>query len=272
MDEAKERDGGKQRPLLPPPTEQKILLFDIETAPLLAYIWQPKTRYVHQHALVAETFMLTWAAKWYDSPNVMTGIATSSEAKNQDDTRIVGQLCDLIRDADIVIAHNSDRFDVPTVNARLAKLRLEPMGPVKTIDTLTVAKQSFRLPYYNLNYLGEFFGVGEKIPTDFDLWRRCYLGEKPALVEMATYNRQDVVLLQNVFDAMKPYAKRLPRMFDPGWDGQLACPHCGSSNLVIRGYHRTNVSTFPKFRCSDCRRYHRGRSSILHPKFKVTPV
>lgn len=275
MDEAKERDGGQQREsTLPDPVAQGVLVFDIETAPLLAHIWQARTEYVPHHALVHDSFLLSWAAKWYGSPenNVFSAVLTTDEAKNQDDSRIVSLLADMVRNADVTIAHNIDRFDIPMLNNRVLALDLDPLGPVRTIDTLKLAKKNFRLAYNKLDYLGEFLGVGKKIPTDFDLWLRCYHGDREALNEMVTYNRQDVVLLERVFDKIKPHVRNLPRLFDAGWDGQLGCPHCGSTKLVIRGYYRTQASTFPKFQCKGCRRYHRARSSTAQPKFKVHPL
>ena len=162
--------------------------------------------------------------------------------------------------------------DVPMLNNRVLQLDLDPLGPVRTIDTLKLSKKSFRLAYNKLDYLGHYLGLGNKIKTDFDLWLRCYHGDQDALMEMSAYNVEDVLLLERVFDRIKPHVKGLPRLFDAGWDGQLGCPHCGSLDLLVRGYHRTNISTFPKFQCKGCRRYHRGRSSILQPKFKVSPL
>ena len=273
MDQDKIRDGGLQRPYeLPDPVPLRILYFDIETGPLLAHIWAARTEYVAHPMLIHDSFLLTWAAKWADQDNVMSGIVTPVEAREQNDERIVKRLANLVREADIVIAHNIDRFDIPMLNNRVLKLDLEPLGPTQSIDTLKLAKRSFRLAYNKLDYLGEYLGCGNKIKTDFDLWKRCYSGDKKALTEMAEYNRQDVILLEKVFNRMLPHVKGLPRLFDAGWDGQLGCPSCGSLKLVRRGYRRTNISTFTQFQCKDCMRYHRTRSSVLHPKFQVTPL
>src|SRR5690606_31347840 len=103
-----------------------------------------------------------------------------------------------------------NRFDFKRVNARLLVNQLQPLGALQMIDTLSIAKTSFDLPYNNLNYLASKLGFGEKLHTDFALWRDAYHGDVSALKEMEEYNRQDVILLEAVFHAIIPYAKTLP--------------------------------------------------------------
>ena len=143
------------------------------------------------------------------------------------------------------------------LNNRLLLLDLEPIGPVKVIDTLTLAQRNFRLASNRLDYLARVLGLGSKIKTDFGLWRQCYLGDETALARLARYNRRDVVLLSQVFERLLPYVNNLPRLVET--DGEMACPYCGKSKLVARGYHRTQVSTFRKVQCVFCQRYSRYR-------------
>jgi len=246
----------KQKP--PKTGALKILFFDIETAPMLSFIWSPLTEYVGDHMSVKESFMLGWAAKWWGSDAVIADFLSSDEAIAQDDDRVLVSLADLIREADIVVAHNADRFDMPEVNGRLLRAGLEPLGPVDTIDTLKLAKASFRLPYNNLNYLAQTLGLGEKIPTTFKLWRECYAGNKAALEEMQDYCANDTVLLESVFDAMIPHVKRLRRLFD---NLGMQCPYCGDEDWQSRGYKRTQAGLFQQFQCNSCGRYSRKRKS-----------
>lgn len=238
------------------------MFYDIETSPMLAWIWQAKTEYVS--ASMAETddrALLCWSAKWSDSQEVISARVTSSEAKAQDDTRIVAKLADLMRTADYVVAHNGNRFDYKRVNARLLVNSLPPLGSVQSIDTLTIARSSFDLPYNNLNYLAQRLGFGEKLPTDFELWRRAFYGDVEALKALEVYNRQDVILLEHLFHAMVPYAKTLPRLVDSAeWREEL-CPYCGSTERKKSGVHRTKVNTFQKFRC-ECGREYRGWQAV----------
>lgn len=242
-----------------PPKRLKILIYDLETAPLLAHIWHPTDDYVTHDRLIHDSFLLTWSAKWHGEKQIYAGVLTGAEAKAQKDKRIVKDLAKLIREADFLVAHNVDRFDLPMFNNRLLALGLEPMGPKRTIDTLKLAKRNLRLAYNKLDYLGEVLGLGRKLKTDFDLWKNCYHGDEKALARMARYNRRDVVLLEQVFDRMLPYVSNLPRLVEPNDNNEMSCPTCGSSDLQRRGFARTNVSDFRRFHCQKCGRYSRSR-------------
>jgi hypothetical protein len=239
----------------------KVLLYDIETSPMAAYIWHPTDQYVPMDRLIHDKYLLTWSAKWWGESKVHSGVIDPDEARDRDDSRIVAELGELIRQADFVVAHNGDRFDVPVLNARLLQLGLDPLGNPRQIDTLKLAKKNLKVAYNKLDYLGEYLGVGRKIDTDFQLWLDCMAGVPAAIKKMAKYNRQDVLLLEKVFDALLPYVKNLPRLVEATEIGQSGCPSCGSKDLHRAGYHRTNASTFFRWQCQTCRRYCRGRKS-----------
>lgn len=248
----------------------RILFWDIETAPLLAYVWSAKTHYVGSHQFIHDSFMLCWAAKWADGKKVHSDVLTSEEAREQDDRRVVVSLANLLRQADVVVAHNGDRFDIPMLNNRLLTLGEEPLGPVKTVDTLKLAKKTVRLASNKLDYLAEQMGCGRKIKTSFQMWKDCYHGHHSALKQMVKYNRQDVRVLEDVYAGLEPYVKGLPRLVDAA-GSDAVCPTCGSADLSRDGWHRTNASSFPRFRCGSCKRHCRSRKAdpskrvALHP-------
>jgi hypothetical protein len=254
------------------PKPLRILFFDVESAPMLAYIWQAKTEYVNPDAILHETFLLCWAAKWAGDDRILHARLTSKEAKAQDDSRIVEKLATLIRQADVVVAHNGDRFDMPKLNTRLALHQGQPLGAVQTIDTLKLARSAFRFASNRLDYLAQKLGVGAKLHTTFSLWKRAYAGEAAALRDMDVYCRQDVVVLEAVFEAIRPYVKRLPRLVDAGQYGQKVCPNCGSNGLQPDGVHRTNANTYARFRCDRCGRRCRSFRQKDAPKLEMRPV
>lgn len=239
----------------------KVLVYDIETAPIMGFVWSLWKQNVGLSQIVDTSFMLTWAAKWMGEKRVMSAALTKQEVLDQDDSRIVQELADLIREADIILAHNGDRFDLPIVNARTAYHRQEPLGFVRTIDTLKLAKRDLRLPSNKLDFLGQHFLGEAKIKTDFELWKNVYFGDRKAMKEMLAYNKQDVVLLERVFEAIKPYVTRLPRLMRASKPYEKACPQCGSEHLQRRGYYETQASVFVKLQCQDCKRYSRERTS-----------
>lgn len=252
--------------------KHKVLYFDIETAPKRAYVWRMWRENVSIPQLISESFVISWAAKWADDDEIVSDHLKPKEIMKQDDKRLVEKLAKLIREADIVVAHNCDGFDVPVVNARLMKWQSEPLGPVRTLDTLKYAKRDLRLASNKLDYLAQFLGLGNKIKTDFELWRRVDELDEDAMALMVTYNRHDVVLLEQVAAKMQRYVRRWPRLQDASDWEEDACPRCGAQDRQKRGFYRTQASTFQQYQCNACGSYFRSRKSIGAKKLEHVPL
>jgi len=255
----------------------KVLLLDIETSPILAYVFQKevwKARIAYSKVL-SDYFMLTWAAKWLGSPEMMSDRLTSEEAVLEDDERIVMSLWKLLDEADVVIAHNALAFDIPNINTRSIKYNLDPPNPFKIIDTLRVAQSQFGFTHNSLDALAHFFNMDGKIGTDFSLWKRCIFGEDDALREMETYNRQDVAVLENVYIKLRPYIKGHPN-FDLYIDEEKSvCPSCGSSDITRQDnkYFYTQAVKYNTYRCHNCGTVSRSKQSVKYiNKKKISPI
>lgn len=254
--------------------KHRVLFYDLETSPRLAFIWGPADGWVPQQRMIHDTKLISWAARWQGTKKVLSDVLTPDEAVAKDDTRIVASIADLMSEADIVVAHSVDKFDLPVINTRLAHIGLEPLPPIKTIDTLTKARKTFRLSHNNLDYLARTLGLETKDDTDWDLWEDCYYGDPKALKRMVKYNRQDVRVLEQVYDRLFPYFKGLPRMVDAGSVDEPICPSCGGEDLQRRGFYRTNASTFRKFQCQNptCGRWSRARAAEKDLKVGTVPL
>lgn len=253
-------------------TALKVLFFDIETAPLETFLWHPRQDYIPMEMIKEDTFIINWGAKWSGDRRIMSGLVTPDEALKRNDKRLIKELAQLIRQADVLVGHNINGFDLPKLNGRLMHYQLEPLGPVRTIDTLALSKRNFMLAYHKLDYLAQFLGIGNKIRTDFQLWRDCVDGSPKALKEMQRYNIQDVKLTEQVFEAMKPYVRNLPRLYRGVHGNSRICPFCGEDALIIRGYYDTQGSSFPRFQCKNCWRYSRAKSSDKTKALGVHPL
>lgn len=250
----------------------RVLIWDIENLPGKAYIWRAKTEWVTPQMMIHPPFMVSYAAKWQDSNRVMSGVLTPEEALAQDDSRIVGEMADLLRQADKAVAHNGDRFDIPVLNSRILINNLQPLGSVQTIDTLKLARKSFELVHSHLGEVAKALGLEDKLPTSFSLWEACYNGDPKALRRMVRYNRQDVRVLQQVYERLIPHVKGLPRLVDAEFENQRICPTCGSEDVHKDGYYRTNAGQFQRYRCQDCGANMRSRVSIRSAKLAYVPL
>lgn len=243
----------------------KILILDIETSPLKAYVFQTQVwkAQISPDKVISEWFMLTWSAKWLFSDEVMSEKLTRKETLAEDDSRIVQRIWKLLDEADIVIAHNGDRFDVPNMNVRFVINGLKPPTPYYPIDTYKVAKRQFGFTHNSLNALAKVFGFEPKIDVSFALWEKAVNGDKKALADMEIYNRQDVILLEDVYLKLRPWIKGHPNVGLFIDSNEAICPACGSKHLTWDGHYFTHVSKFPAFKCDECGAVGRARQSVI---------
>lgn len=235
----------------------RIAFLDIESAPILATIW--KLYEANSVWVERDTFLLSFAVSWNDEKKVHTCCLPDYPgyaANKHDDSKLVGDLFNVLSDADIIVAHNGDSFDIKKINARLVVHGYPPPSPFKTIDTLKVAKKHFRFDSNKLDNLGRYLGCGRKIPnTGADLWRRCVDGDPKAWEAMRRYNAQDVLLLRRVFDRIKSWSPNLPdlRLYKDG-----GCPTCLSNKIQRRGKSVARSRVYQRLHCQDCGRWFSG--------------
>jgi hypothetical protein len=125
---------------------------------------------------------------------------------------LLGELWKLLDAADIVCAHNGDRFDLRFSNSRLL---VHGFGPYsnKSIDTLKIARKHFKFGSNKLDDLGNYLGVGRKL---FTLGRDTLLGavagNRRCWADLKKYKAQDVLLLERVCLKLRPWATTHPNL------------------------------------------------------------
>jgi hypothetical protein len=164
------------------------------------------------------------------------------------------------------VGHNSDRFDLPWLNGRFLFHKMPPLPPMRSVDTLKIAKRSFMLNSNRLDYLGKYLGVGGKTSTPAGLWLEVLKGNAKAIRTMVAYNKRDVELLEGVFTHLLPYAPDyINRQFFSGVAD--TCPRCGSANVQRRGYHHSLTQSYHRFQCQACSGWFKARKA---EKFKTS--
>jgi hypothetical protein len=242
----------------------KVLIFDIETSPLQAFVFQKsiwKTN-VGAEQVISEWFTLCWSAKWLFDDTIMSDRLTGNEARREDDSRIVKSLWKLLDQADIVIAHNIS-FDVPNMNTRFVVNDLPPTNPYQTIDTMLVAKKQFGFTHNSLNGLAKLFGFKAKMDTDFELWKQCVAGNEEALEYMSEYNKGDVEILEEIYLKLRPWIKSHPNLGLYVESIEPVCPNCGSPDISWTGkFYYTQTGKYSTFRCR-CGAFGRARKTSV---------
>lgn len=253
--------------------EPRLLLYDIENTPNLAYTWGKWQQDVIKFE--QEWHMLSFAWKWYGEKQVnvlgLDDFPTAYRKDSSDDYHLSWQLHQLFCEADITIAHNGDSFDTRKAQARFLVHGFDPPSPVRRVDTLKVARKHFMFNSNALGDLGQTLGLGEKVETGgFKLWLGCMNGDPAAWAKMKKYNKHDVVLLEKVYEKLLPWIDTHPNMALLS-DRPDACPKCGQNvnPLVARGkrvkngavneYVYKNVTKYRVYQCMQCGAYSPGR-------------
>jgi hypothetical protein len=168
-------------------------------------------------------------------------------------------LHDLFDSVNVVIAHNNNAFDYKWVYGRFAVHGIPPPSPCQLIDTLLIARSKFKFNSHKLKDLGKYFNLGDKIDTGgIDLWYRCIeLDDSKAWSLMCKYNKQDVVLLEKVYNHMLPFITNHPNIGLMN-DTLVACPNCGSKKVQKRGFNLTRSSRSQRWQCRDCGSWHQS--------------
>lgn len=232
----------------------RILYWDIETSLQPVAVFQlAHNDWINPESILEERYVICAAWKWEGETKVHTTSVLDDPkryAKNpHDDRHVIETLHEVLSKADVIIHHNGDNFDKRYVDTRILKLGLPALPPVTSIDTYKVAKQKFLFNSNKLDYLGTFLGLGKKIKTTPGLWMRVMQGEKSAVKDMVTYNKQDVLLLEKVFLKLRPHcASHINRELF----GAIGCPRCGSTDIQSRGVHRAITKTYQRFCCNSC--------------------
>lgn len=230
----------------------KVSFLDIETAPNIGYTWGMYEQNVI--GFVRETYILNFSVK-HPGEKVKTYSLPDYPLYRKDkhnDRDLVKKLKEVLDESDIVVAHNGDGFDLPKINTRIAFHGLGSPSPYKTIDTLKIVRKVFALNSNRLNDAGKFFNLGEKVATPgFKLWLDCMDGDKKAWALMNKYNAQDVILLEALYNHLRPWMSNHPNMNVLNGTTCM-CKICGGGPLQKRGFNITAAGRFQKYQCQNC--------------------
>lgn len=245
----------------------KRLFLDIETSPNIGVFWRPGYNLtLSPDNIIKERAIICACWKWEDSDKMHS---MTWDAK-QNDKALVRKLADVIQEADEVVAHNGDHFDIRWIRGRALFHGISISPFVQTIDTYKVASKYFELNSHKLDYIGKFLGLGGKIDTGkmggLGLWKRVTLdNDRSALADMLRYNKRDVTLLESVYHKLHSYFPAKSHTSGVACE----CPSCGSKHMTVSKRRISAAGTRTvQLRCSDCGKFHSIAASKFEKKRK----
>lgn len=245
-------------------TDKRVLVLDIETSPIQAYVWGLRDQNISLSQIKADWYVLAWAAKWLGEPASAVIYMDQRRAKHiEDDRKILLPLWKLLDQADIVITQNGARFDAPKLNARFITHGMNPPSPYKHLDTYQIVRRVAAFTSNKLEYLtdklctkykkikhGKFPGMS--------LWKECLAGNLAAWNEMKKYNIRDVLATEEFYNIIKAWTpSSMPAVFEPT-KSPHRCRTCGDGRIQRRGYDVNKTAKYVRLQCQNCGTWQRG--------------
>jgi len=274
-------------------TNQRILVYDLELAPLNTEVWSYYPGDSPVLRVNRDQIILSAAWQWWpDGPIEYKGLPDfdtypgrtrhkdllqavseiaahegwgpkkradrirDAVAKEQaayfDDTQLVQLLWDLHNQADVVVAHNGDRFDNKKARARMFLAGMPPVARPLEYDTLKAARRLFSLTSNSLGEIARQLDIAGKVShSGKHLWFKCMEGDPTAWATMRDYNIQDVALLADVYERIRVWDKQHPHLANIT-NRPDGCPQCGHTHVIAKGWEHTRTGKYRRFLCQDC--------------------
>ena len=264
---AKKKSTKKIKTPKAPKNGPKVLIYDIETAPLLGYVWGLWENNVALNQVHSDWHVLSWSAKWLGSPETDVMYMDQRNEKNvEDDRKILQAIWDLLDEADIVVTQNGKSFDQKKLNARFILNGFQPPSSYKHIDTKQIASKHFGFTSNKLEYMTDKLCVKYKKQkhkkfAGFEMWRECLAGNIEAWKEMETYNKYDVLSLEELYTKLIPWDNAIN--FNVYHDEEDHVCKCGSTSFIKNGFYYTSSGKFQKHKCKDCGAEYRDKENLF---------
>ena len=250
----------------------KVVVADIETFPILGYVWRLFKQNVGIEQIHTDRSMMSACVKilgqdviWYRDNRNADG--------PRDDFDLLLDLHGILMEVDMVVAHNGEKFDLPSIRARMAQQGFTPLPPIKVIDTLLNNRKQFGFTSHKLAYVSKYFASQEKDLhaqyPGFELWLGCERNEVAAWNACRKYNIQDVVANEEMYLELRGWYQgqhNFGPYIEPSNEDAHVCPTCGSEAVTKRGTRKTQVGIYHRYECGSCGGWSRGRYLIASRK------
>lgn len=236
-------------------TKRRRLFFDVETSPNVGLFWQAGYKQKIDYSnIIKERAIICICYKWEEEKEVY-GIHWSAK---QDDKKILQEFIEVANQADELVGHNGDKFDLAWIRTRCLHHKIPMFPTYQTIDTLKISRSKFKFNSNRLDYIAKFLGIGGKIKTDFNLWKDIVLSNSGSAMEkMIKYCKKDVILLEKVFKELRGHIEPKTHYGVRFGQDRGSCPECGSDDLLIvrRKATATGIKKI-QYQCNTCNIHH----------------
>lgn len=229
----------------------RILYLDIETRPMVAEVWGLRKQNIGLNQVREFGGTLCVGMKWGGQRRV--DLVSDWEHGHE---AMLRAIYDRWQEADALCGYNSDRFDIRKLKADFVKAGFDPPKPVASIDVFKTVRREFFFDSMKLDHVAHLLGVGRKIQHEgHGLWMKVLQGDEKAQRMMARYCKQDVRLLEEVYNKLLPWISTHPHLND---NAGCNCANCGGS-LTSQGWKRTKHFKVQSLKCTGCGSWSQGK-------------
>lgn len=209
----------------------KVLLYDIETSPNEGWFWRSGYKLnIDASQIKKERAIICLSYKWLGENEVYNLYWDL----NQNDKFLIDQFIDVLNEADLIVAHNGENFDIKWLKTRalIHKLHYKMLPNYKQFDTLKVAKSKLYLNSNRLDYIAKILGFSGKIRTRYNLWDEvCCDNNRESLNEMIEYCDEDVIQLEHVYKELQYLENPLYHVGVQNGETKQTSPITGTYNI-----------------------------------------
>lgn len=207
------------------------LFWDIETSPNIGLFWRAGFKLnIDCDNIIKERAIICIGWKWEGEKDAH--ILTWDE--NQDDKTMLIEFLKVANEADEMVHHNGDHFDLPWFKTRCLFHGLIPLPEYKCADTLQWARRKLYFNSNKLNYIAKYLGLGSKIKTEFGLWKEIVLNKCPKSMKlMSDYCKRDVILLEQVWKRLSQVVNHKTHAGVLAGGEKWSSPKDGNTNVKL---------------------------------------
>lgn len=240
----------------------KRLYFDIETSPCEGWFWRPGyNQNVSYDQITKQAAIICICYKWEGEKKVRY----LTWDHKQSDRKMLIEFIRVAKDADEMVGHNGDKFDLAWIRTRCLFHSIDMFPSYRTIDTLKISRSKFKFPSNRLNDIARYLDIGQKIKTDTQLWKDvCFNNLPSALDKMVRYCKKDVILLETIWNRLSTHVESKVHHGVLNGGERGSCPQCGAlgNDLVKQRVVTTATGLIRvRYKCNPCGKYHTKAAS-----------
>jgi len=259
---------------------KKVLILDIELSKAIYYSF-PSFRPVKLNLKdkIQGQFIISAAWRWWGEEEIKLVSVLDDKRRFKrdfsDDYHVVNELCEVVKEADILVGHNSDGFDVKHLSFMAYKHDLPPLPHLNSIDTLKQARRRFKNDSLSMDEIAKIRQLTHKtdVPNKNQVWNDASSGCPIAIQTIADYNIDDIDVQTEMFDDMLPWMINHPvlHLLEGEASKGMVCGACGEvEDLQKRGfaYNKQRTTKYQRFVCNTCNHWGVDKSiNMLSKKY-----